>query len=265
MYFNSTRNNELKITSSYAIKQGLSEEGGLFVPETFPQVSLEQINSLKDKKYIEIAKFVLSGYLTDFSDEELEECISNAYTSEKFGSDDIAPLHKLDDKTFFIELWHGPTCAFKDMALQILPHLLTVSARKTGEDKLITILVATSGDTGKAALEGFKNVKGTKIIVFYPRDGVSDIQKLQMISQEGSNVYVSGVEGNFDDAQNGVKKIFTDNEFKKTLYDNGIVFSSANSFAKNRCVTNDTAVFELRGGNGGEPVPFQKFTSSAYP
>ncbi len=236
MYFNSTRNNNLRVTSAQAIKQGLSEEGGLFVPEFFPEVSMDEINSLKDRKYVDIAKFVLSKYLTDFTEDELNKCINSAYTSEKFGSDDIAPLYELDKNTFFIELWHGPTCAFKDMALQILPHLLTVSAKKTGEDKLITILVATSGDTGKAALEGFKDVDGTKIIVFYPKDGVSDIQKLQMISQEGDNVYVSGVDGNFDDAQNGVKKIFTDNEFKNELFENGVVFSSANSINFGRLV-----------------------------
>ncbi len=236
MFFNSTRNNQLKITSAQAIKQGLSEEGGLFVPEFFPQVSIEEISNLKDKKYVDIAKFVLSKYLTDFTEDELNKCINSAYTKEKFGSDEIAPLYELDGNTFFIELWHGPTCAFKDMALQILPHLLTVSAKKTGEDKLITILVATSGDTGKAALEGFKDVDGTKIIVFYPKDGVSDIQKLQMISQEGNNVYVSGVNGNFDDAQNGFKKIFTDNAFKDELFENGIVFSSANSINFGRLV-----------------------------
>ena len=236
MFFCSTRNNDIKISSAQAIKQGLSIDGGLFVPETFPQVSLSEIESLKDKKYTEIAKFVLSKYLTDFTEEELTGCIQNAYTPEKFETDDIAPLYKLDDNTYFIELWHGPTCAFKDMALQILPHLLTTSAKKTGEDKLITILVATSGDTGKAALEGFKDVTGTKIIVFYPKDGVSDIQKLQMITQEGTNVHVSGVVGNFDDAQSGVKKIFTDTEFKKELYDKNIVFSSANSINFGRLV-----------------------------
>ncbi|MBE7020320.1 MAG: threonine synthase [Ruminococcaceae bacterium] len=236
MLFNSTRNNTLKVSSAQAIKQGLSNEGGLFVPEFFPQVSLEEINSLVNKKYVDIAKFVLSKYLTDFTEEELELCINSAYTKEKFGSDKIAPLYKLNNDTFFIELWHGPTCAFKDMALQILPYLLTVSAKKTGEDKLITILVATSGDTGKAALEGFKDVDGTKIIVFYPKDGVSDIQKLQMVTQAGENVFVSGVDGNFDDAQNGVKKLFTDEDFKKELFDSNIVFSSANSINFGRLV-----------------------------
>ena len=236
MLFNSTRNNNLKVTSAEAIKQGLSVEGGLFVPETFPQVELSEIENLKNKSYVEIAKFVLGKYLTDFTHEELDLCVTKAYTREKFETDSIAPLYQLNDKEYFIELWHGPTCAFKDMALQILPHLLTVSAKKTGEDKTITILVATSGDTGKAALEGFKDVDGTKIIVFYPKDGVSDIQKLQMITQEGKNVFVNGVNGNFDDAQSGVKKIFVDEEFKKELADNGIVLSSANSINFGRLV-----------------------------
>ncbi|MBR4893048.1 MAG: threonine synthase [Clostridia bacterium] len=236
MLYLSTRNNNLKISSSQAIKQGLSEDGGLFVPECFPKVSLEEIGSLKDKKYVDIAKFVLSKYLTDFTKEELDFCIESAYTKEKFESDNTVPLYELKDGVHFLELWHGPTCAFKDVALQILPYLLTTSAKKTGEDKLITILVATSGDTGKAALEGFKDVDGTKIIVFYPKDGVSDIQKLQMITQEGNNVFVNGVTGNFDDAQTGVKKIFTDNEFKEELLNNNIVFSSANSINFGRLV-----------------------------
>ena len=236
MLFNSTRNNTLKVTSAEAIKQGLSVEGGLFVPESFPQVELSEIEKLKDKSYVEIAKFVLSKYLTDFTEDELNSCVTKAYTREKFETDSIAPLYQLNDKEYFLELWHGPTCAFKDMALQILPHLLTVSAKKTGEDKTITILVATSGDTGKAALEGFKDVDGTKIMVFYPKDGVSDIQKLQMITQEGNNVFVSGVNGNFDDAQSGVKKIFTDDEFKTELAKNGIVLSSANSINFGRLV-----------------------------
>jgi len=236
MLFNSTRDNSLKFTSAQAIKQGLSVEGGLFVPECFPIVELSEIEGLKSKSYQEIAKFVIGKYLTDFTNEELESCVTKAYTREKFETDSIAPLYELKENEYFLELWHGPTCAFKDMALQILPHLLTVSAKKTGEDKTITILVATSGDTGKAALEGFKDVDGTKIIVFYPKDGVSDIQKLQMITQEGNNVFVSGVNGNFDDAQNGVKKIFTDGAFKKELFDSNVVLSSANSINFGRLV-----------------------------
>lgn len=236
MLFSSTRDNNLKVSSAQAIKQGLSSEGGLFVPESFPQVELNEIENLINKSYNDIAKFVLSKYLTDFSSEELDNCINSAYSKEKFETEEIAPLHELKDGVHFLELWHGPTCAFKDMALQLLPHLLTTSVKKTGEDKLVTILVATSGDTGKAALEGFKDVKGTKIIVFYPKDGVSDIQKLQMITQEGDNVLVNGVVGNFDDAQNGVKKIFTDDDFKNELFEKGVVLSSANSINFGRLV-----------------------------
>lgn len=236
MFFNSTRNNSIKITSAQAIKQGLSDEGGLFVPESFPKVTLDDIESLKNKDYREVAYFVLSKYLTDFTEEELKDCISKAYTREKFETDSIAPLYAVNDKTYFLELWHGPTCAFKDMALQILPHLLTVSAKKTGENRIITILVATSGDTGKAALEGFKDVDGTKIMVFFPKDGVSDIQKCQMVTQEGNNVSVMGVNGNFDDAQNGVKRIFTDEKMKEELNDHNIVLSSANSINFGRLV-----------------------------
>lgn len=236
MFFSSTRNNNLKVSSAQAIKQGLSSEGGLFVPECFPQIELSEIEKLKSKSYNDIAKFVLSKYLTDFTNEELDNCIDSAYSKEKFETEDIAPLYELKDGVHFLELWHGPTCAFKDMALQLLPHLLTTSLKKTGEDKLVTILVATSGDTGKAALEGFKDVKGTNIIVFYPKDGVSDIQKLQMITQEGTNVSVNGVAGNFDDAQNGVKKIFTDDGFKNELFENDITLSSANSINFGRLV-----------------------------
>lgn len=236
MLYNSTRNNKIKIESAQAIKQGLSEDGGLFVPESFPKVTLLEIENLKDKSYVDIAEFILSKYLTDFTKDELRNCVERAYTRDKFETDSIAPLYEVEDNVYFLELWHGPTCAFKDMALQILPHLLTTSAKKTGEDKTITILVATSGDTGKAALEGFKNVEGTKIIVFYPKDGVSDIQKRQMITQTGDNVYVSGVQGNFDDAQNGVKRIFTDAEFKNKLSDNDVVLSSANSINFGRLV-----------------------------
>ena len=236
MNFSSTRNNDIKITSAQAIKQGLSEEGGLFVPESFPAVTLDEIAELSQKSYKERAFFVLSKYLTDFTEDELWNCINNAYTKEKFESDTIAPLKEYNDKEYFLELWHGPTSAFKDMALQILPHLLTVSIKKTGETKTVTILVATSGDTGKAALEGFKDVDGTKIMVFYPESGVSQVQQRQMNSQEGNNVCVSGVFGNFDDAQNGVKKIFTDEEYKKVLAENGVVLSSANSINFGRLV-----------------------------
>ena len=236
MQYHSTRNNNICVSSAQAIKQGLSEEGGLFVPETFPKVTLDEISSLSEKSYNERAYFVLSKFLTDFSDQDLKNCISNAYTKEKFGTDAIAPLYKLNDKVYFLELWHGPTCAFKDMALQILPYFLTTSMKMTNEEKEIIILVATSGDTGKAALEGFKDVNGTRIIVFYPDNGVSEIQKLQMVTQRGNNVSVAAVKGNFDDAQNGVKKIFTDAEYKALLDRNGFTLSSANSINWGRLV-----------------------------
>lgn len=236
MNYQSTRDKSIAVSSAQAIKTGLSAEGGLFVPETFPSVSMEEIKSLSSKSYNERAYFVLSRFLTDFTDEELKNCIDSAYTKEKFGTSSIAPLYKLNNETYFLELWHGPTCAFKDMALQILPHLLTTSMKKTNEDKEIVILVATSGDTGKAALEGFKDVNGTRIIVFYPDNGVSEIQKLQMVTQEGNNVSVAAVRGNFDDAQNGVKKIFTDNEYKSLLERNSFKLSSANSINWGRLV-----------------------------
>ncbi len=236
MQYQSTRDNTIKVSAAMAIKTGLSAEGGLFVPESFPSVSIEEIKSLASKSYHERAYFVLGKFLTDFTHEELMGCINNAYTKEKFGTNAIAPLYKLSDREYVLELWHGPTCAFKDMALQILPHLLTTSMKKTQEDNEIVILVATSGDTGKAALEGFKDVKGTRIIVFYPNNGVSEIQKLQMVTQEGNNVAVAAVSGNFDDAQNGVKKIFTDNNYKEILLQNQFKLSSANSINWGRLV-----------------------------
>ncbi len=236
MQYQSTRNKSLAVNSADAIKQGLSVEGGLFVPEAIPTVTLDEIKALAGCTYRERAYFVLKKFLTDFTDEELSYCIENAYTKEKFETENIAPVYKLNDSTYFLELWHGPTCAFKDMALQILPYLLTTSMKKTHEESEVVILVATSGDTGKAALEGFKDVPGTRIIVFYPNDGVSEIQKLQMVTQDGENVGVAAVEGNFDDAQNGVKKIFTDEDYKDILAGNGFKLSSANSINWGRLV-----------------------------
>lgn len=229
MNYNSTRDKSISVTAAQAIKQGLSSEGGLFVPETIPSVTSEEIKALSNMTYNERAKFILGKFLTDFTDEELTKCVDSAYTKEKFETNAIAPVYKLNDNTYILELWHGPTCAFKDMALQILPHLLTTSMKKTNEDNEVVILVATSGDTGKAALEGFKDVEGTRIIVFYPDNGVSEIQKLQMVTQEGNNVAVAAVRGNFDDAQNGVKKIFTDEGYKSLLARNKFSLSSANS------------------------------------
>ncbi len=236
MNYQSTRDKNIKIASAEAIKRGISVEGGLFVPETVPVISKEEISSLADMSYQERAKVVLGKFLTDYTDSEIADCCEKAYSKDKFSSEDIAPVKKLDDTIYMLELWHGPTCAFKDMALQMLPHLLTKAVKKTGENNEIVILVATSGDTGKAALEGFKDVDGTRIQVFYPQRGVSEIQKLQMLTQEGSNVSVVAVEGNFDDAQTGVKKIFTDNEYKNELNKKGYSFSSANSINWGRLV-----------------------------
>lgn len=236
MQYQSTRNSSIAISSSEAIKKGLSEEGGLFVPEKIPQMTPADIEMLKDMKYTERAKVILQKFLTDFTEEELDNCINSAYTKEKFETDNIAPVYKLCDGEYILELWHGPTCAFKDMALQILPHLLTTSIKKTGETNEVVILVATSGDTGKAALEGFRDVDGTRIVVFYPDNGVSEIQKLQMVTQEGDNVGVAAVRGNFDDAQNGVKNIFTDEEYINLLANNNFKLSSANSINWGRLV-----------------------------
>ena len=236
MNYNSTRNSEVLKTSKFAIANGISTEGGLFVPCEIPKLSLKQIEDLATANYRTIAKTVLSKFLTDFTKEEIENCVNSAYTSKKFESDDIAPLHKLNGTASVLELWHGPTCAFKDMALQILPHLMMTSAKEVLDNKKIVILVATSGDTGKAALEGFRDVEGTGILVFYPEDGVSRIQKLQMNTQEGENVSVCGINGNFDHAQSGVKKIFTDPEMRSKLDENNMIFSSANSINWGRLV-----------------------------
>lgn len=236
MQYNSTRNKDISISASEAIKKGLSDDGGLFVPKYFPEITVSQIQKLAKMDYRQRAFEILSLFLTDFTVKELEDCINKAYTKEKFGTDNIAPVYKLNDSAYVLELWHGPTCAFKDMALQILPHLLTTSMKKTNEDKEVVILVATSGDTGKAALEGFADVDGTRIVVFYPDNSVSEIQKLQMITQTGDNVCVSAVSGNFDDAQNGVKKIFTDSGYKNLLSGNNFKLSSANSINWGRLV-----------------------------
>ncbi len=236
MQYISTRNSDIKVKSATAIKKGLSDEGGLFVPEQIPKIDLEDIKKLVKKSYNERAVFVLKKYLTDFLVKELRECAENAYGGGKFSTENPAPVVNVGGKYNILELWHGPTCAFKDMALQILPHFLTKSMQKTGEDKTVVILVATSGDTGKAALEGFKDVNGTKIVVFYPSEGVSNIQKLQMITQEGKNVFVSGIKGNFDDAQSGVKTIFTDKEANADFLKKGFTLSSANSINWGRLV-----------------------------
>ena len=229
MFYQSTRDSSLKITSAEAIVSGISRDGGLYVPESIPSLSLDEIKDLGGLGYPERAQRVFSKFLTDFSEDEIKNCVNSAYSSGGFDTENVMELRELKKGENILELWHGPTCAFKDMALQILPHLLTTSVKKAGVDKKVCILVATSGDTGKAALEGFKDAPGTEILVFYPENGVSAMQKLQMTTQEGNNVGVCAIKGNFDDAQTGVKKIFTDPEVAKVLSDNGIMFSSANS------------------------------------
>lgn len=229
MRYKSTRDNSVSITSAQAIAQGISEDGGLFMPEEMPSLSPLEILTLSAMNYSERAAYIFSKFLTDFTDIELHHCTDSAYNTEKFASESIVELSHLFDGTYMLELWHGPTCAFKDMALQILPYLLTLSAKKINCEKKIVILVATSGDTGKAALDGFEDVEGTEIIVFYPEDGVSPMQKRQMTTQSGKNVSVCAIKGNFDDAQNGVKAIFTDDAIKAKLAEKDMLFSSANS------------------------------------
>ena len=229
MMFFSTRDAEKKpFKASEVIKQGLASDGGLFVPDSVPSLSLDEISELANKSYPEKAATILSKFLSDYTYEELLEDATAAYSPAGF-PDGAAPLKKVRDGLFSLELWRGPTAAFKDMALQIMPRLLSRALVKTGEENTALILVATSGDTGKAALEGHKDVDKVKIMVFYPVDGVSKVQKLQMVTQTGSNVNVCAINGNFDDAQTGVKKIFSDPEAKAKLLENGYVLSSANS------------------------------------
>ena len=215
-------------TASGAIARGLAADGGLFVPESVPFISEADLQNLCSMDYRARAVKIMGLFLEEFTEQELKQFAAAAY-GENFDHKDVAPVHTLDDNTSFLELWHGPTCAFKDMALQMLPYLLTASLKKTGENRQVCILVATSGDTGKAALQGFADVPGTKIMVFYPHGGVSDVQRLQMITQQGNNVGVCAVNGNFDDAQTGVKAIFSDTAMAARLNEKGWFLSSANS------------------------------------
>ena len=233
LVYHSTRNSEETATASEAILKGLTSDGGLFVPDSIPKlnVSLEDLTKMS---YQEIAYAVMKEFLTDFTEEELKTCINNAYDS-KFDTEEIAVTKKVDG-AYYLELFHGATIAFKDMALSILPHLLVTSARKNNVKNEIVILTATSGATGKAALAGFADVPGTKIVVFYPKSGVSPIQEKQMVTQKGDNTYVIGIKGNFDDAQTGVKKMFSNKELAKVMNDNGFQFSSANSINIGRLV-----------------------------
>ncbi len=235
MRYTSTRNNAIRVTAAQAIAGGISTEGGLYVPTQLPQLSAEDIRQLVPLSYRERATRVLSRFLEDFTAEETAACCAAAY-GDRFDTPAVAPLHDMGDGRHVLELWHGPTCAFKDMALQILPHLMRVSVEKTAPGQQIVILVATSGDTGKAALEGFRDAPNTRILVFYPVDGVSEMQRLQMITQEGENVGVCAIKGNFDDAQTGVKALFTDDQVIAALGKNGMRFSSANSINWGRLV-----------------------------
>ena len=233
LLYKSTRNSEKTVTASEAILKGLADDGGLFMPVSIPKLDVT-LDELKDMSYQETAYAVMKQFLTDFTEEELKNCIAKAYDS-KFDTEEIAPLAKVED-TYYLELFHGATIAFKDMALSILPHLLTTSAKKNNVKNEIVILTATSGDTGKAALAGFADVEGTKIIVFYPKNGVSKVQELQMVTQKGDNTSVVAIHGNFDCAQSGVKAIFENKELAKEMDAAGYQFSSANSINIGRLV-----------------------------
>jgi threonine synthase len=229
MKYISTRGNFGQVESAEAIKLGMVPRGGLFVPEGIPIISQNELKDMVGHSYQEVAEKIISLFLTDYSADEINDCIVNAYNTNSFDHPDMAPLYKLDDISYVLELWHGPTAAFKDMALQIMPYFLAKAIKKTGAQKEIVILVATSGDTGKAALEGFKDVSGIKIIVFYPHAGVSKVQELQMSTTDGNNTYVVAVKGNFDDCQNAVKEIFGDSGYNDFLAAKGFELSSANS------------------------------------
>ena len=262
MSFFSTRG-ESCVTASQAILHGLAPDGGLYVPAMFPTVPMQRISSFCEWDYPTRAVSILKRYLEDFSIPEIEEAVKAANSADRLDTPQIAPVKQIDDATWVLELFHGPTLAFKDMALQLLPHLVSLSARKNGENREISILVATSGDTGKAALEGFKDVPGTSCTVFYPLDGVSDVQKLQMVTTGGSNTHVIAVEGNFDDAQTGVKELFASEKFIGQMNERGKTLSSANSINFGRLVPQIvyyfTAYADLINNHAiapGDPVNF---------
>lgn len=263
MLYRSTRGKAIPVSPSAAIKMGIAPDGGLFVPEQQVTVPVNELTEMLPMTYSQRAIHILNKFLTDFTEEELISAVAKAYSRPKFDHPSIAPVHILTNDTFILELWHGPTCAFKDMALQILPQFLQVARNKTDEKNHIVILVATSGDTGKAALEGFKDVSNTSIMVFFPDQGVSQVQKLQMVTQEGGNVHVVAVNGNFDDAQNAVKKVFSDQETNQALALNNYVLSSANSINWGRLVPQIVYYFSgyldlQRAGliDPGDPVNF---------
>ncbi len=227
MQYLSTRHAQQSTGAAQAIVTGIAPDGGLYVPQSFPQISLEQIEAFSSLSYDACSAQIMGLYLPEFSSQELSAMTAEAY--QNFDTPAVVPLHPLTSTQSVMELFHGPTLAFKDMALQMLPRLMSASMKKTGEKRTVLILVATSGDTGKAALEGFKDVPGTEIAVFFPQDGVSDVQKLQMVTQEGDNTFVCAVDGNFDDAQSGVKRLFGDPSLARKLEERGIRLSSANS------------------------------------
>ena len=229
MRYISTRDNTTQYSASQAIVQGLARDGGLLTPFYIPKLVGKSLEDIRDMAYQQRAVYIMKMFLEEFSIKELTGFATAAYGPDKFDTPAVAPVRTLDGNTHCLELWHGPTCAFKDMALQMLPHLLTASLVKTEENKTACVLVATSGDTGKGALEGFKDVPRTKILVFYPKDGVSEVQRLQMVTQEGDNVGVAAVHGNFDDAQTGVKELFSNEAVREELAGKGYFFSSANS------------------------------------
>ncbi len=233
VFYNSTRSKGTAVKASEAILKGLADDGGLFVPDHIPALD-KSLKELSQMDYRQVAYEVMKLYFTDFTESELKTCIDRAYDS-KFDTEVIAPLAEAEN-AYYLELFHGPTIAFKDMALSILPHLMITSARKNAIKNEIVILTATSGDTGKAALAGFADVEGTRIVVFYPKNGVSPIQEKQMVTQKGKNTFVVGIHGNFDDAQTGVKKIFSDKELAKEMEENGFQFSSANSINIGRLI-----------------------------
>lgn len=247
MKYISTRGSQDKFSAAGAIRQGIAPDGGLFVPESIPEVSITEIADMAWQDYTSRAVNILSLFLDDYTPSELEEYVRAAYSEEKFGQHPapLVQLNKYSDQGYILELWHGPTAAFKDMALQLLPHLMTAAVKKTGDDTKVCILAATSGDTGKAALEGFRDVAGTTVIVFFPADGVSPAQKLQMVTQEGDNCLVAAVNGSFDDTQTGVKAIFNDPELKEDLKRKGIILSSANSINWGRLVPQIVYYFSM--------------------
>ena len=263
MLYKSTRGKTPEMSASEAIKMGLAVDGGLFVPDTIPQLSRRELASYEIKNYSDKAAHIFSLYLTDFSKEEIADCVEKAYGGGHFDNDEVAPLVHLKNQLSIMELWHGPTCAFKDVALQILPQFMVQAMKKTREDREIVVLVATSGDTGKAALEGFSNVSGTQIVVFYPATGVSAVQEQQMVTQTGSNTHVVAVSGNFDDTQTGVKKIFSSLSIKAEMDRSNQVFSSANSINWGRLVPQIVYYFSAYADmckegkvNLGDPVNF---------